>query len=201
MCEQLSPADFEESKWYALFVRSNQEKRVARFLNSLRVEHFLPCYLSVRQWKDRRVRLEMPLFPGYVFVRLPFRERIKVLTIPQVVSLVGTKSSPSVISDSEIAGIRAGIEHGRAEPHQYLEAGQRVVIADGVMSGMEGILLSVRNRTRVVISLHSIARAFVVEVSASWVRPLNVHGCVRGAEVPLVAIRSEATPRRMIEAN
>ena|ERR1700675_15569 len=173
MCDQVFAANFEESKWYALFVRSNQEKRVAVFLNSLRVEHFLPCYVSVRQWKDRRVKLEMPLFPGYVFVRLPFQERMKVLTIRQVVSLVGTKNSPSVISDSEIAGIRAGVEHGWAEPHEYLEAGQRIVITDGVMCGMEGILLTVRSRARVVISIQSIGRAFVVEVSANCVRPLH----------------------------
>ncbi len=174
MCENSYPAKLEESKWYVLFVRSNQEKRVAGGLLEQRVEHFLPCYLSVRQWKDRRVKLEMPLFPGYVFVRLPLSERMKALTIPQVVSLVGAKSSPSVISDREIAGIRAGIEHGRAGPHQYLEAGQRVVITDGVMAGMEGILLRMRNRTRVVISLHSISQAFVVEVDATCVQPLGV---------------------------
>jgi transcription antitermination factor NusG len=174
MYDQVCTTDFEESKWYALFLRSNQEKRVADCLNSLMVENFLPCYFSVRQWKDRRVTLEMPLFPGYIFVRLPFRERMKVLTIRQVVTLVGTKNSPSVISDSEIAGIRAGIEHGRAAPHDYLEAGQRIVITDGVMCGMEGILLTVRSRARVVISIQSIGRAFVVEVSASCVRPLLV---------------------------
>jgi transcription antitermination factor NusG len=173
MCDQVFATDFEESKWYALFVCSNQEKRVAGCLNSLMVEHFLPCYVSVRQWKDRRVTLEMPLFPGYIFVRLPFHERMKVLTIRQVVSLVGTKNSPSVISDGEIAGIRAGIEHGRAEPHEYFEVGQRIVITDGVMCGMEGILLTVRSRARVVISIQSIGRAFVVEVSANCVRPLN----------------------------
>ena len=173
MYDQFNDAEFSAFKWYALFVRSNQEKQVAAHLDSLRMEHFLPCYSSVRQWKDRRVKLEMPLFPGYLFVRLPLQERMKVLTIRQVVSLVGRKNSPSAISDDEIAWIRAGVEEGHAEPHEYLEAGQRIVITDGVMCGMEGILLTVRSRARVVISLPSIGRAFVVEVSAGSVRPLS----------------------------
>lgn len=173
MYDHLSLVEHECAKWHALFVRSNQEKRVALFLENLSVEHFLPCYVSVRQWKDRRVTLKMPLFPGYLFVRMQPREKMKVQTVPQVVSLVGKKDSPAVISDEEIAGIRAAVEHGQAEPHEYLEAGQRVVITEGVMLGMEGILMTVRNRARVVVSLQSIGRAFVVEVGANCVQPLT----------------------------
>lgn len=173
MEDQVNAVDFSVCNWYALFLRCNHERQVAAHLNGLQMEHFLPCYNSVRQWKDRRVKLEIPLFPGYLFVRLPLRERMKVLTIRQVVSLVGKKNSPSPISDEEIAWIRAGVEHGNAAPHEYLEAGQRIVITDGVMCGMEGILLTVRSHARVVISLQSIGRAFVVEVGADCVRPLS----------------------------
>src|SRR5262245_18811182 len=77
--------DFFDSRWYVLFVRSNQERNIAHSLKQRGIEHLLPCYSSVRQWKDRRVRLEMPLFPGYVFVYLPLADRLQVLTIPYVV--------------------------------------------------------------------------------------------------------------------
>jgi transcription antitermination factor NusG len=163
--------DLQQSKWYVLFVRSNQEKRVAERLHARGIEHFLPCYQLMRQWKDRRVRLELPLFPGYVFVRLPFAERAKALSTPHVVNLVGTKTSPSAISDEEIAWIRLGIEHGKAVPHPYLNVGERVVITSGALSGLEGLLLKIRNSTRVVVALDSIARAFVIEVDACCVRP------------------------------
>ena len=165
-------ADAQQPRWYVLFVRSNQEKRVAEALRGRDVEHFLPCYKSVRQWKDRRVTLEIPLFPGYVFLRLPQVERAKALTVSNVVSMVGTRNEPSAISDEEIAWIKLGIEHGKAEPYPYLQLGQRVVVTEGVMCGMEGILMRKRNNTRVVVSLDSIMRAFVVEVDASSVRPL-----------------------------
>lgn len=173
MIETLSQTAFQEPKWYVLFVRSNQEKKVAHRLGSRSIEHFLPCYQTVSQWKDRRVRLEPPLFPGYVFVRLPLIERMKVLTLPNVVSLVGPKDSPSTVSEDEIAWIRQGVEHGKAEPHPVLKEGQRVMITGGVMSGMEGILLRMRNSTRVVVSLDSISRAFAIEVNADCVEPLR----------------------------
>lgn len=167
MGDTLSSADFEQPKWYVLFVRSNQEKMVAERLRSRSVEHFLPCYQAVRQWKDRRVTLEVPLFPGYVFVWLNLRERNQALTVPNVVSLVGARNAPAPVSDQEINWIRMGIEHGRAAPYPYVRAGQRVLITSGVMAGMEGIVLDRRNGARVIIALDSIARAFCVEVDAT----------------------------------
>jgi transcription antitermination factor NusG len=167
-----SPAGLYDPNWFVLFVRSNQEKRIAQHLADRQIEHFLPCCRSLRQWKDRRVTLEMPLFPGYVFVRLPFIERSKVLTLPNVVSLVGNKNSPSVISEEEIAWIRRGVEHGNASPHPYLNIGQRVIITVGALAGMQGILVRKQNNTRVVVSLDSIARSFVVEVDLDSVAPL-----------------------------
>lgn len=163
--------DVDQPRWYVLFVRSNQEKKVAEALRGRHVEYFLPCYKSLRQWKDRRVMLEIPLFPGYVFLRLPLAERARALTVPNVVTLVGTRNQPSAISEEEIAWIKLGIEHGRAEPYPYLTLGQRVMVTEGVMCGMEGILVRKRNDTRVIVSLDSIARSFVVEVDASCVRP------------------------------
>ncbi len=169
------PADLEKSYWFVLFVRSNQEKNTALRLTDRGVEHFLPCCRSLRQWKDRRVTLDMPLFPGYVFVHMPFHERSKVLALPNVVSLVGSKNAPAVVSDEEISWIRRSAEHGNAAPHAYLNVGERVVITGGVLAGMEGILLRKQSKTRVVVSLDAIARSFVVEVDPALVQPARRH--------------------------
>src|SRR6266852_464107 len=75
--------------WYAAYTSANHEKRVAVQLKERAVENFLPLYESVRRWKDRRMKLQLPLFPGYVFVRLALRDRLRVLQIPSVVRLVG----------------------------------------------------------------------------------------------------------------
>jgi transcription antitermination factor NusG len=166
-----SITDLQEPKWYALFVRARQEKRIAGHLDGRNVQHFLPCYPSVRQWKDRRVVLTVPLFPGYVFVHLPLTERLKVLTIPNVVSLVGSKQCAAVISDEEIAWIMSGTNLGTAQPHPFLTVGQRVRITHGLMMGLEGILVRQQNSTRVVVSVNSIASSFVINVDANSVQP------------------------------
>jgi transcription antitermination factor NusG len=165
--------DVHSPHWFVLFVRANQEKKTSLRLSSYEVEHFLPCYRSIRQWKDRRVALDMPLFPGYIFVRLPFLDRMKVLTLPNIVGLVGNKNSPSLVSEEEIDNIRRGIEFGKAAPHPLLTVGQRVEIISGSLSGMQGILLRAQNSTRVVISIAPIARSFAVEVDISCLRPLS----------------------------
>lgn len=167
------PAYLLEPQWFVLFVRSNQEKMTAHRLADHEIQHFLPCCRSVRQWKDRRVTLEMPLFPGYIFVRLLFTERTRVLTLPNVVSLVGVKNSPSVVSEEEISWIRRGIEHGNAMPHPHLTVGQRVQIISGALSGMQGVLVRKQNSSRVVVCLDSISRAFVVEVDLDSIQPLT----------------------------
>jgi transcription antitermination factor NusG len=170
--ETCSQAEENQLPWYALYVRCNQEKLVAGSLAGRGVEFFLPCYESVRQWKDRRVKLTMPLFPGYVFVRGPLLERSLVLSVPNVVHLVGTSRGPSPISEREMRWVREGIEHGCAQPHEYLKEGQRVLITEGAMRGVEGIMISRRNRSRIVVALDSILRAFVIEVEASQVKVL-----------------------------
>lgn len=172
MSDHCLPADLHDPKWFVLFVRCNHEKRTAHRLAETQVEHFLPCYLSRRQWKDRRVTLEMPLFPGYLFVRLPFVERSRVLTLPNVVSLVGGKNSPSVVSEDEIHWIRLGIDHGNAMPHPSPAVGQRVRIISGALSGLQGVLMRHQNGTRVVICLDSISRSFIVEVDLSAIETL-----------------------------
>jgi transcription antitermination factor NusG len=153
-----------------LSVRANQEKKTAQRLADHAIEHFLPCYRSVRQWKDRRVTLEMPLFKGYVFVHLLYSERVRVLSLPNVVGLIGSRAAPSVVSADEIDCIRRGVQFGHAAPHTALIEGQQVVITEGVLRGMQGTLLRSQNKTRVVVAIDSIARSFAVEIDISCLR-------------------------------
>src|SRR5258707_12109730 len=91
-----------QPQWYALYTRANHEKRVAAELMQRSVENFLPLYSSVRRWKDRRVTLDLPLFPGYVFVRMALRDRLRVVQIPSVGRLVGFGGSPAGLPGTEM---------------------------------------------------------------------------------------------------
>jgi transcriptional antiterminator NusG len=163
-------------KWWALFVRVNHEKQVAHHLEHRGVEHFLPLYQSVRNWKDRQVRRQCPLFPGYVFIKLLSFERMKALTVPNVISIVGTNGQPSVISEEELTWVRRGIEFGGIESHPQVTTGTRVAITSGSLAGMEGIFLpqqNKQNKARILIAVNSISRAFVVEVEHDSIEPVS----------------------------
>ena len=162
------PVEFFEPRWYAAYTCAKHEKRVAAQFTQRALENFLPQYGSLRRWKDRRVRLEMPLFPGYVFVRLALRERLRVLDTPSVVRLVGFNGRPAAVPDREIEALRAcAAAQINAEPHAYLTAGRRVRIKSGPLAELEGVLVRRKNTFRVVLSLDLIARSAAVEVDVA----------------------------------
>jgi len=117
------------------------------------------------------VQLELPLFPGYVFVRLALRDRLRVVQIPSVVRLVGFGGLPTSLSDEEMEILRAGLLHSlRAEPHPFLTVGRRVRITSGPFAGLQGILKRKKSNFRVVVSLELIQRSVAVDVEAADVR-------------------------------
>src|ERR1700686_1213577 len=156
--------EYFQPHWYAAYTCANHEKGVAQQLERRSVECFLPLYESVRRWKDRRVRLQMPLFPGYVFVRLALRDRLRLLQIPGVVQLVSFNEHPASLPDDDIRAIKNCLGEGRhLEPLSYLQVGRRVRVKTGPLQGLEGIILRSKNKTRFVLSLELIMRSVAVE--------------------------------------
>jgi len=119
------------------------------------------------------VKLDLPLFPGYVFVRLALREQARVLGVPGVAWLVAFGGNPAALPAEEIEALRSGLTHGvSAEPHPYLIVGRRVRLRSGPLTGMQGILLRRKRNFRVVISIDLIQRAVAVDVDAADVESM-----------------------------
>jgi transcription antitermination factor NusG len=168
------PPDGLDLQWYAAYTCANHEKRVREQLEQRSIESYLPLYESVRRWKDRRMLLELPLFSGYVFVRMALVDRLRVLQVPSVVRVVGFNGHLTALPDSEIEALRNGLTGGvRAEPHPFLIAGRRVRIKAGPLQGREGILIRRKGRLRVVLSIELIQRSIVVDVEVADVEPLT----------------------------
>jgi transcription antitermination factor NusG len=160
------------TRWYVAQTRCRHEKRVAEQLEGRGIEHFLPLYETMSRWKDRRVRLRLPLFAGYVFVRFPLNERLRALEIPGLARLVGFGGLPVALPDDEMEAMRNGLMSSlRAEPHPYLTVGRRVRITGGPFAGIEGVLKRKKSGMRVVVSLNLIQRAIAVDVAAADIEP------------------------------
>ncbi|MGA9474784.1 MAG: UpxY family transcription antiterminator [Terriglobales bacterium] len=173
-------ADYRDLHWYAVQTRANHEKRVRQQLDLRVVETYLPVYESLRHWKDRRVRLELPLFPGYLFVRLALCDRLQVLRTPSVVRIVEFGGKAVALPDPEIETLRRGLTHELSvEPYPYLKVGRRVRVTTGPLQGFEGILVRKKNRSRFVISLDLIMRSVAVETDVAELEP--IHGSIQSA--------------------
>lgn len=160
-------------RWYAVYTCANHEKRVADQFASRGVEHFLPQYESVRRWKDRKVRLQLPLFPGYLFAHMASLDRLRVLQVPGVVRLVGFNGLATPLPDAEIETLRSGLSARiRAEPHPFLTVGRRVRITAGPFARLQGILKRRKSGLRVIVSLQLIQQAVAVEVDEADLGPM-----------------------------
>jgi transcriptional antiterminator NusG len=168
---ELSSDPFE-SRWYAAYTNARHEKRVAQQMERNQIECFLPLYRTVRRWKDRRKQLELPLFPGYVFVRIALRDRLQVLRLSGVVQFVSFGGKPAALSGDDVEFLRNRISKGwQLEPHPYLQVGRRVLVHSGPFAGLEGILVRRKEKLRVVLSIQLIKRSVAVEVHESEIGP------------------------------
>ena len=154
-------------QWFAAYTTTRHEKAVSEHLAMRNIEAFLPLYKAQRLWKNGcKMNLELPLFPSYVFARVPARERVRVLEVPGVLSLVSAAGRPVPLPEEDIQALRSSLPFIKCEPHPYLKVGERVRIKSGTLEGMEGILLRKKGLLRVVLSLDLIMKSVAVEVDA-----------------------------------
>ena len=159
--------------WYAIYTSPRHEKKVRLQLGSRGIESFLPLFQSVRRWKNGcKAQLELPLFPGYLFVNIARTEKARVLDAPGVLSFVGPKGDLAHLLDSEIETLRSGLHLQKFEPHHGMAIGQRVRIHAGPLQGLEGVLVRNAKSMRVVITVHIIQQSVAVELDADALEPV-----------------------------
>lgn len=163
-------ATLGEVSWYAVSTRSRQEKVAASMLENFAIENFLPLAMERRQWSDRKQAVNVPLFPGYLFVRIPMlRElQVRVLKVPGVVRFIGNHAGPQAIPDAEIEGIQTVLSHRiPCIPCSIPRVGDRVRIFRGVLAGIEGTFVRSGSDSNLVISVEMIQQSIAIHVDAS----------------------------------
>lgn len=161
-------------RWYALWTRSRHEKKVFQQLSERGLQGFLPLSNEIHWWSDRRKQIEVPLFPGYTFLRAFASDAVRaaVMRIPGVAGFVGWNGAPLAIPDEEIESIQRLLAHRVAlSPHDFLKLGSRVRIRGGALDGIEGILLARHSDCSLVVSVGLIKRAVALRVDGYDVEP------------------------------
>jgi transcription antitermination factor NusG len=156
-----------EMDWYAIQTRPRHEKAVAKSMETSGIETFSPLCPQVRMWSDRQKVVEFPLFPGYVFARMPWsiQARVRVFQTHGVIGFVGPRSTATPIPEHQIDAVRT-LMRARAQclAHPYLAVGRRVRIRNGALQGLEGILLRVADDHHLLVSVDLLHRSVAVQL-------------------------------------
>ncbi len=163
--------------WYALYVQVNHEKKVAEQLRKKNIDHFLPLLNTWSKRRDRRVRLQVPLFPGYVFVHavLDNTVHVEILKIPGSVYIVRSSEGPATIPEYQVESLRTVLENADSLTlHPYLSQGDWVEVVRGPFAGCTGILQRINpKKGTLVISIDVIRRAASVQLAIEDVVPIE----------------------------
>jgi transcription antitermination factor NusG len=154
--------------WFAIQTWPRYERKVAAELRRKEIEFFLPLLSSQRQWSDRRQIVESPLFPSYVFVRIPceLNTRVPVLRTSGVIGFVGVRGSGAPIPDSEIESVRRILAKGVTfQQHPSLNVGQRVRLRGGSLDGVEGILVAKHEDHSLHVSIQIVQRTLAIRIA------------------------------------
>jgi len=162
------------NRWLAVQIRSGWEIRTAYALRERGYEEFLPLYQKMRRWSDRTKTVQIPLFTGYLFVRFNSQNSYPVLSTPGVIRFVGVGNAPVPVDDSEIGALQ--ITHKAAAhsgPCSFLVVGQQAEIRSGPLRGLTGIVVKLKNRYRLILSVRLLMKSVFVEIDDHDVSPVS----------------------------
>jgi len=154
-------------RWYAVYTKSRTEKKVKEEFGFKNIECYLPIHKQLRQWSDRKKWVEKPLISGYIFVRIPYKDHLRVLQTDGVVSFVRFDGKPATIPDSQIENLKKILRESEIRlevTREDLTIGEKVRIAAGPLLGMEAELVRFKGKKKVAVRLPEVATSILIEI-------------------------------------
>ena len=150
----------ENKKWYAIYVKSRNEKKVFKTLDDIGIESFLPLITRMKQWSDRKKKVEEPLFRSYIFVNIPLSDYYKVLNVNGVVKFICFERKPVEVPENQIVAIQKYIADTDLHDVDYenidFKEGELVRIKSGQLKDLVGRFVKINGKHRVVIDGQSL---------------------------------------------
>ena len=168
----------DKKYWYAIYVRSRSEKKVVAQLEDIGVEVFLPLITRIKQWSDRKKKVEEPLFKSYVFVHSTTKQHIPILNVYGVIKFVTFEHQAVVVPENQIVAIKRYIddfdEKERELTNAELQIGDMVRITNGPMQGLIGRLQSIKDKRQIIVYIEAVGQYIPVSISRAKVEAINV---------------------------
>jgi transcription antitermination factor NusG len=164
----IKPKAVSPRQWLVAYTQPRAEKRVYDRLLEAGIETYLPLYTTIRQWSDRKKKVEVPLFNSYIFVRVLESERLNVLQVPGLVRFVYYLQKPAVVRDKEIEAIKKFLNKTEGLKIKVTK-GEFVEISSGPMEGINGRVLRV-GKEKIILQIEQLNMSLVAEVDKAQVR-------------------------------
>ncbi len=161
--------------WYVVYTKSHSEKKTFNTLQEMGYEVFLPTIKTMRQWSDRKKKIEQPLFPGYLFVKTTPINFIQILNIEGVVHFVRFGDNVAKVKDQDILNIKIMInktEKVIIENKTYSK-GQMIKITEGMFAGYQGLVEYHKSKNILIVSLLELHMSVKVEIPADFVNAVS----------------------------
>ena len=157
--------------WYAAYTRSRNEKKVAVDLEEQHIEYYLPMYTTIRQWSDRKKKVEVPLINSYIFVRIVDREYLKVLQTVGVVNIICFSGKPVPIPDWQIDNLKVmlGADVPFTAEFTELEEGEEVIVRSGQLAGLKGTIAQIKGRHKLFIRISALSYNLTLDIDPKFV--------------------------------
>ncbi|MCK3685185.1 UpxY family transcription antiterminator [Maribellus sp. YY47] len=171
----MRPTNPEVKNWYAIYTRSRAEKRVNEDLQQQGIESFLPIQRKLRQWKDRKKWVEVPLISGYCFVNVTRKDYDRVLQNNNVVCYITFEGKAAAIREDQIAAMKRMLQQNDFEVNINRETfapGKKVEIIQGPLVGLRGELAEIRGKNKFILRIEQIDQSFSIEVPAEHLSAL-----------------------------
>lgn len=165
----------DNRKWFAIYVKSRSEKKVLKLLEDIGVESFLPLITRVKQWSDRKKKVEEPLFRSYLFVNIPLSDYYTVLNVNGVVKFITFEKKPVPVPNNQIIAIKEYLNDTELHSIDYedFKEGELVRIKSGQMKDLIGRFIKINGKHRVIIDIEAVGQSIPINIARSNVEAVK----------------------------
>ena len=165
----------DNKRWFAVYVKSRSEKKVFKLLDEMGIESFLPLITRVKQWSDRKKKVEEPLFRSYLFVNISLSDYYTVLNVNGVVKFITFEKKPVPVPDNQIIAIKEYLNDTELHSIDYedFKEGELVRIKSGQMKDLVGRFIKINGKHRVIIDIEAVGQSIPINIARSNVEAVK----------------------------
>lgn len=164
------------NNWFAIYTSPRAEKKVFQRLEEAGYIAYLPLLSTIKQWSDRKKKVEIPLISSYVFLNTNLIGLSKVRAVPGVVGVLNYLAKPAIVKELEIENLKILLRESNAVKiltDVRIPKGTPIQVIKGQMTGVIGEMVHYKGKVKVIVRVEACGTLVEVEVPLSFVEEMK----------------------------